>query len=62
MTFSKGKYFGNAVGQIWLEKNTILLLNNIGIEDIAKMDDPFEADDMKQWDVDKFLKSKFNNH
>lgn len=48
MTFSKGKYFGNAVGQIWLEKNTILLLNNIGIEDIAKMDDPFEADDMKQ--------------
>ncbi|MFL6342533.1 MAG: hypothetical protein ACJ72U_13430 [Nitrososphaeraceae archaeon] len=58
--FPKRTYFGKAIAQIWLQddENAIQSLNSIG-KDIAKMKDLFDADDVKERDIDKFLKSMF---
>jgi hypothetical protein len=63
MTCSQSEYiFGKAVAQIWADddEHAVLSLKNIGT-DMAKMNDLFEADDIKERDVDKFMKSKFVN-
>lgn len=58
--FPKRTYFGKAIAQKWLDddENAIQSLNIVG-NVIARMSDLFEANDIKERDVDKFLKSGF---
>jgi hypothetical protein len=58
--FSKRTDFGKTAARIWFDndENVIFSSNSIVI-DIVKMNDLFEADELKERGVDRFLQSKF---